>query len=836
MSAVYNQTVSGCSNTGTSTSITDEALNTHSYCSDGLGRLTAVIEPTGTSTTYTNDILNNLIGVSVSGQANNTCTVGVVGQTRCFAYSSLSRLTSATNPESATTTYQYDNNGNLTHRTDANSTLTILGYDGVNRLTSKTYTIATGNPWNTAATPPVYYSYDPCFKGALCSVTSGANSSSYTYDGFGRVKTSTPTQSACGSPCTFTYGYSLTDQLTSMTYPSGRTISYGLDAADRITSVIKDPVAMTNYATIASYTAGGGIASMSLLNGVSHQLNWNDRSQPTSLQATSGSTSLLGLGFFPCPSSQLSCATGNNGNLQSQTITVPSLGTLTQTYSYDSLNRLTGSSENSGAWAQNYCHDSAGNRWVGPGGTSPVNLTQEVPQGANCTSGPYNSKNQMISWSYDTAGNVLNIPMGGTSTRSFTYDAENRQVLSTINGVATTYAYDGNGMRVSKTTGGITTTYVYDAFGNLAAEYGGSGTSPCGTPTCYVTWDHLGSTRMLTDNTGANNANLRRYDFLPFGQEIPSGVDGRTTGMGYTITPDVTDPKFTGEYRDPETTLDWLAVRAMSGAQGRFQSVDPDNAGALAGDPQTWNAYAYVGNNPLSYIDPSGLGFWSDLGNFFLNLGLNFITGGGWTVGNILANIGSCGGPLGNCTTLNSEPWSENAGLTNVQDPGRFVMDFSSITSLDDPNVFSNFAGALMFDTPAPTTKSIDRRPPGVQALASLFGYDRDIPLPSCFGGALGDTFSNLNPFTPSLSSLGEPAGTFYGALKFNQGLRYAATTASKTFGTTHLVYPYKSSVFRGLIKDSQKVGKVSMLGSLVLAEGQALWDEVQRMRAGHCQ
>ena len=91
---------------------------------------------------------------------------------------------------------------------------------------------------------------------------------------------------------------------------------------------------------------------------------------------------------------------------------------------------------------------------------------------------------------------------------------------------------------------------------------------------------------------------------------------------------------------------------------------------------------------------------------------------------------------------------------------------------------------------------------------------------------SVGDTFSNLNPFTPSLSSPGEPAGTFYGALKFNQGLRYAATTASKTFGTTHLVYPYKSSVFRGLITDSQKVGKVSMLSSLVLAG----------MRAGHCQ
>jgi YD repeat-containing protein len=111
-STAYNQTVSGCANAGTTTQVTDEAPNTRSYCSDGLGRMTAVIEPTGTITTYTNDLLNNLIGVSVAGQPNNTCTASGVGQTRCFAYSSLSRLTSATNAEGGATAYGYDNSGN----------------------------------------------------------------------------------------------------------------------------------------------------------------------------------------------------------------------------------------------------------------------------------------------------------------------------------------------------------------------------------------------------------------------------------------------------------------------------------------------------------------------------------------------------------------------------------------------------------------------------------------------------------------------------------------------------------------------------------------------------
>ncbi len=72
----------------------------------------------------------------------------------------------------------------------------------------------------------------------------------------------------------------------------------------------------------------------------------------------------------------------------------------------------------------------------------------------------------------------------------------------------------------------------WSATGYLAAEYASqSAASACGTPTCYLTLDHLGSTRMLTDSAGSSN--VVRYDYLPFGGELLASVNGRTTAMGY---------------------------------------------------------------------------------------------------------------------------------------------------------------------------------------------------------------------------------------------------------------------------------------------------------------
>ena len=65
--------------------------------------------------------------------------------------------------------------------------------------------------------------------------------------------------------------------------------------------------------------------------------------------------------------------------------------------------------------------------------------------------------------------------------------------------------------------------------------------------------------------------------------------------------------EFTGKERDAETGLDNFLARYMSSAQGRFTSPDPVFASPeRVMDPQQWNLYGYVRNNPLRFIDPTG--------------------------------------------------------------------------------------------------------------------------------------------------------------------------------------------------------------------------------------
>ena len=113
--------------------------------------------------------------------------------------------------------------------------------------------------------------------------------------------------------------------------------------------------------------------------------------------------------------------------------------------------------------------------------------------------------------------------------------------------------------------------------------------------------DAIGSVRAITDETGTV---LRRYDYLPDGQETSNEGSGAT---GNRV-------RFAGKERDTETgygstwlPVDYFGARYYQAQLGRFTSVDPvftweENLV----DPQRWNRYSYVRNNPLRHVDPDG--------------------------------------------------------------------------------------------------------------------------------------------------------------------------------------------------------------------------------------
>ncbi|HEV8427566.1 MAG TPA: discoidin domain-containing protein [Pyrinomonadaceae bacterium] len=121
----------------------------------------------------------------------------------------------------------------------------------------------------------------------------------------------------------------------------------------------------------------------------------------------------------------------------------------------------------------------------------------------------------------------------------------------------------------------------------------------------WLVTDHLGTPRIIVDQTG-NLANIKRHDYLPFGEELFAGTGGRTTALGYAWSDGVRQ-QFTLKERDVETGLDYFFARYYSSTQARFVSVDPLMKSASIGDPQSFNRYTYVLNNPVTLDDRDGL-------------------------------------------------------------------------------------------------------------------------------------------------------------------------------------------------------------------------------------
>lgn len=238
-----------------------------------------------------------------------------------------------------------------------------------------------------------------------------------------------------------------------------------------------------------------------------------------------------------------------------------------------------------------------------------------------------NHINSSSTFAYDAAGNMYQDGKG--TGYSYSFDAENRLVLAGgMSGGPYCYVYDGNGLRVAKKSGAnadcsggtVTKLYWRSLSGDALAETDGTGSTTNAAYNEYVFFagrriaqrngpgaifyyfaDQLGSTRTITTGSGPGQTPGQLCydaDFTPYGQEL-----SHTERLQTTACPP--NYKFTGDERDPETGLDYAFARYYSSSLGRFLSTDP--LGGSVGNLQSHNGYAYVVNNPLNAVDPSGM-------------------------------------------------------------------------------------------------------------------------------------------------------------------------------------------------------------------------------------
>jgi RHS repeat-associated protein len=490
---------------GNQETATDAMNRSRRSVTDALGRLVQVVEdPAGAAhvTDYTYDALGNLRQVQQGTQQ------------RFFMYDSLSRLIRAKNPEQATNAglsltdlltgnaqwslaYTYDANGNLLTKTDARGVGINYVYDALNRNTSADYS-------DTAVNPDITRFYDgaPLGNGRFWYSYAGGDSTAGTtveetatdsYDALGRPLVERQlfkTNGVWGAAYQSQRAYNLAGDVTSQTYPSGRTVTYQYDTAGRLNDFhgnLGDGVQRV-YSTGMQYTSANALKQEQFGTDtpVYNKFTYNIRRQLSEIRVgtTANDTGWNRGALINHYSDQTWAGSGtdNNGTLKKQDVYIPNDDAITgyslttQFYSYDALNRLQTVSEvRNGAnqWQQDYTLDRYGNRTINSSSWGGV---PKPEYGADAATNRLTAPTG-YAMTYDNAGQLTydnyNGGAGGGGTRA--YDAEGRMTSAQfISGQlqTATYSYNADGQRVRRNMGaGGEVWQVYGVGGELVADY-----------------------------------------------------------------------------------------------------------------------------------------------------------------------------------------------------------------------------------------------------------------------------------------------------------------------------------------------------------------------------
>ena len=633
------------------------------------GQLLQMTDPLAHQVTMnydTNFNLTRLIGpvgdtteMGYDAQGNATAVANPLSQVVNLNYGSLNRLDTLRDARNQLTDFGYDAQGNLTNIAYTDTSAEVFGYDSTGNVTTfrnrRGQTIqltrnALGQLTHKAFPEgrTIDYQYDA--RGFLTNVTDSAQGTTrMAFDDRGHM-TGITYPDGKG----FTFEYTTGGRRTRRIGHDGYTLNYDYDAVGRLHSLSNGTGGLL---VLYSYDAAGRLVREDKGNGTFTTYAYDPAGQTVAL--TNCAPNGTAQSFF-------NYAYDAKGNRLAM-ITAAGV----TSYGYDGINQLTSVSYPGGR-SVTYAYDAAGNRTVvGENGSNTVytaNALNQYTQAGGTTFG------------YDADGNLTS-RSDATGLTTYQFDSENRllQVVTPTNGTWQ-YSYDAFGNRVAVVHDGVTNRFLHDPVGlvDVAAEYDAGGTlvarynhalglvarTDGGGNSAFYDFDALGNTRELTGNGGAV---LNSYDYDAFGAE---------TGTSESVANAF---RFVGRFgvTGYGNELSLMRRRYYSTASGRFLTPDPIRfEGGI-------NLLSYVGNNPVGFIDPSGL-FWD---NFSIDVS------GGWHLP--IAPLAQFGGSWSSSWNGNfgrSASWTDNGWQSEVQFGGIADVGVSVGASWGKPDVTFTFA------------------------------------------------------------------------------------------------------------------------------------------------
>jgi RHS repeat-associated protein len=465
---------------------------------------------------------------------------------------------------------------------------TKYAYDARHRVTSTTYS----GPY-APNTPSRYFVYDAATVNSVAMANAKTRlaeaytcvspcSTKITDLGFSYTVLGQPTDVYESTPHSVSYYH-----VTSTYYANGAlntlsnlvglpTITYGVDGEGRLSSAAasssQNPLTSTTYSTASLPTQVNLGSSDS--DSFTYDPNSNRMTKYTF--AVNGQSVVGSLTWNPI------------GTLETLGVTDPfySGGNQTCNYTHDDVSRI--ASANCGSpWAQTFSYDAFGN--ISKSGTTSFQptysyLTNRMTQIGSSTP-TYDANGNVLTdtahtYVWDANGKPVTIDGVG-----LTYDALGRMVEQDKSGVYSEIAYAPSGGKLALMSGQTLTKAFVPLSGGSVAVYNTGGLA------YYRHSDWLGSSRFASTPT-----RTLYFD----GAYAPFGENYAQTGS--------TDLSFTGMNQDTVPNLFDFPAREYTGIHGRWPSPDPGGISSVhMKDPQTWNRYAYVRNNPLRFTDPLGM-------------------------------------------------------------------------------------------------------------------------------------------------------------------------------------------------------------------------------------